>query len=49
MLLAAKSMALAGWDLLMQPELVAQAKAEFEAAKKGQAYVTPLPEGAVPQ
>jgi aminobenzoyl-glutamate utilization protein B len=49
MLLAAKSMALAGWDLLTQPELVAQAKAEFEAAKKGQSYVTPLPEEAVPQ
>jgi hypothetical protein len=49
MLFAAKSMALAGWDLFTQPELLAQAQSEFEAAKKGKTYISPLPEGAKPQ
>jgi aminobenzoyl-glutamate utilization protein B len=49
MLFAAKTMALAGWDLLTQPDLLAKAQSEFEAAKKGKDYITPLPEDAVPQ
>jgi aminobenzoyl-glutamate utilization protein B len=49
MLFAAKTMALAGWDLLTQPDLLARAQGEFEAAKKGKDYITPLPEDAVPQ
>ncbi len=49
MLFAAKSMALAGWDLFTQPDLLARAQVEFEKAKKGKDYVTPLPEGSVPQ
>jgi hypothetical protein len=42
-------MALAGWDLLTQPDLLAKAHNEFEAAKKGKEYISPLPENAVPQ
>jgi hypothetical protein len=49
MIFAAKSMALAGLDLLTKPDLLADARAAFEKAKKGQAYQTPLPEGAFPQ
>ena len=49
MLFAAKGMALAGLDLLTKPELLAQAQAEFERARKGQTYVSPLPAEAVPQ
>ena len=49
MLFAAKSMALAGWDLLTRPDLLAQAQAEFHKAKKGKSYVSPLPEGARPR
>ena len=49
MLFAAKSMALAGWDLLTQPDVLALAQAEFEKAKKGKSYVSPLPEGATPR
>ncbi len=49
MLFAAKSMALAGWDLLTRPDVLAQAQAEFEKARKGKSYVTPLPEGVVPR
>jgi aminobenzoyl-glutamate utilization protein B len=48
-LFAAKSMALAGWVLFTQPELLAPAQSEFEAAKKGKTYISPLPEGAKPQ
>ncbi len=49
MLFAAKSMALAGWDLFTQPDLLAQAQVEFKKAKKGKDYVTPLPEGSIPR
>ena len=49
MLFAAKSMALAGWDLFTRPDVLAQAQAEFEKARKGKSYVTPLPEGVVPK
>ncbi len=49
MLFAAKAMALAGLDLLTKPDLLVQAKADFERAKDGQGYVNPLPEGAVPR
>lgn len=48
MIFAAKGMALAGWDLLTKPDLLAQAQAEFEKARKGKAYVSPLPDDAVP-
>jgi aminobenzoyl-glutamate utilization protein B len=49
MLFAAKSMALAGWDLLTRPDLLAQAQAEFKQARKGKQYVTPLPADAKPR
>lgn len=49
MLFAAKSMALAGWDLLTKPDLLAQAQAEFKQARKGKQYVTPLPADAKPR
>ena len=49
MLLASKTMALAGLDLFTNPDLWAEAQAEFAAAKDGKEYVTPLPEDALPQ
>jgi aminobenzoyl-glutamate utilization protein B len=48
MLFAAKGMALAGLDLFIKPDLLARAQAEFTGAKKGKAYVSPLPDEAVP-
>ncbi|MEM7334008.1 MAG: amidohydrolase [Chloroflexota bacterium] len=48
MLFAAKGMALAGLELFTNPELLAEAKAEFEKARKGKEYVSPLPDGTVP-
>ncbi|MEM7118093.1 MAG: amidohydrolase [Chloroflexota bacterium] len=49
MLLASKAMALAGLDLFTQPDLLAQAKAEFAKARNGKTYVSPLPADAKPQ
>ena len=46
MLLASKSMALAGLDLLTKPDLLEAVKAEFNEKRAGRDYVTPLPEGA---
>ena len=48
MILASKAMALAGLDLLTKPDLLAQAKADFDVARGGKVYVTPLPEGTLP-
>ncbi len=49
MLFAAKSMALAGLDLLTKPTLLAAAQAEFERARGDKTYVSPLPPEAKPQ
>ncbi len=49
MIFAAKAMALAGFDLLTKPELLAQAKAEFERARGGRRYLSPLPPEATPK
>ena len=49
MMFAAKTMALAGLDLLTKPDLLAAAKAEFERARAGRNYVTPLPPDARPK
>lgn len=49
MLLAAKSLALAGLELLTRPDLRAAARAEFDRRKGGRPYVSPLPEGAKPR
>ncbi len=49
MLLAAKTMALAGCELLMDADLLAAAKAEFLAARGDATYVTPLPPEATPK
>ena len=49
LLFAAKGMALAGYDLLTKPDLLVQARAEFEEARKGKTYVSPLPDKAAPQ
>ena len=49
MIFAAKSMALAGLDLLTKPELLAGAQAEFERVRGGKDYVTPLPPEATPK
>jgi aminobenzoyl-glutamate utilization protein B len=48
MLLAAKTMALTGLDLVTRPDVLAEAKAEFARRKGGRPYVSPLPEGALP-
>ena len=49
MIFAAKIMGLAGLDLLTQPELLASARAEFDASRAGRAYVSPLPPDATPK
>ncbi len=49
MLFAAKTMALAGLDLLTKPATLAAAKAEFERERAGREYVSPLPPEARPQ
>ncbi|MGB1252116.1 MAG: amidohydrolase [Candidatus Promineifilaceae bacterium] len=49
MLLASKAMALAGYELFTDADLLAQAKVDFDKARDGQDYVTPLPEGTMPQ
>jgi aminobenzoyl-glutamate utilization protein B len=49
MLLAAKALALSGFDLLTQPELLAAARAEFTRRKNDRPYVSPVPEGALPR
>ena len=49
MLFASKAMALAGLDLLTKPDVLAQAKADFETALDGREYMTPLPPEAKPQ
>ncbi len=43
-----KAMALAALDLETRPDVLQAARAEFEEKTKGQKYVSPLPEGAVP-
>ncbi len=49
MIFAAKTMALAGLDLLTKPTLLASAKAEFGIARDGREYVSPLPPDATPK
>ena len=49
MLLASKAMALAGLELFTDADLLERAKADFHKARNGKAYVTPLPEGTMPQ
>ena len=49
MIFAAKAMALAGFDLLTTPALLASAKAEFDKARNGREYVSPLPPEAKPK
>ena len=49
MIFAAKAMALAGWELLTDADLLAAAKAEFQAARGDADYVTPLPPDATPR
>ena len=49
MIFAAKAMALAGLDLLTRPAMLASAKAEFEQARAGREYVSPLPPQATPK
>lgn len=48
MLFAAKTMALAGYDLMTKSDLREKAKAEFEAAKAGREYISPIPDGTIP-
>ncbi len=49
MMLAAKAMALAAFDLEVKPDTLKAAQDEFQRKTGGNAYVSPLPEGAVPQ
>lgn len=48
MLHAAKAMALTAFDLMTKPDLLAAARQEFAEATEGKAYVSPLPDDAVP-
>lgn len=49
MLFAAKALALTGLELMTKPDVLAAARAEFEADQKGKQYVSPIPEGTVPR
>ena len=49
MLFAAKTMALAALDLLLDADLLARAKAEFSESRGDFRYTTPLPPGATPK
>jgi aminobenzoyl-glutamate utilization protein B len=49
MLVAAKTLGLAGIELLKKPELVAKAKEVFEKQTKNNPYASPLPPGAKPK
>ena len=49
MIFAAKAMALAGFDLVTKSELLAEARAEFDRARAGRTYVSPLPPEATPK
>ncbi len=46
---AAKAMALTGLELMTNPATLQAAQDEFKKSSGGKKYVTPLPEGAVPQ
>ena len=46
---AAKAMALAGLELLVNPELLACARADFDRQRNGKSFVSPLPDDAVPR
>lgn len=48
MLLAAKTIALTAAELFERPELVEQAKAEWEKSMNGEKYFCPIPEGVKP-
>ena len=48
MLVAAKSMAILGGDLFMNPQLVRDAKADFARQMKGRTYKSEIPEGQKP-
>ena len=49
MLLAAKAMAIAAADLVLNPTLLAEAKAEFAESTKGRPYESPIPAHVVPR
>ncbi len=49
MMVAAKTMALAVVDLETKPEILKTARHEFEKVTDGKKYVSPLPEGTMPQ
>jgi aminobenzoyl-glutamate utilization protein B len=49
MMLAAKAMALAAFDLEVKPDVVQAAQEEFKRKTGGKAYLSPLPEGTVPR
>jgi aminobenzoyl-glutamate utilization protein B len=48
MLFAAKALALAAFDLLTKPDLLAEVKTEFAQKSKGKKYVSPIPENGYP-
>lgn len=49
MIFAAKAMALAGLDLLTEPDLLGAARSEFDRVRGDKTYVTPLPPAATPK
>lgn len=48
LLLAAKGMALAGYQLLTRPDLLEAVKVDFDKARAGRTYQSPLPKNAKP-
>ncbi|MDZ4720968.1 MAG: M20 family metallopeptidase [Roseiflexaceae bacterium] len=48
MLLAAKTLALTGLDLLTKPDVLAAAQAEFKHKSNGKPYISPVPDGTLP-
>jgi aminobenzoyl-glutamate utilization protein B len=48
MLHAAKAMAILAARLVAEPDRLAQARQEFDQARAGQRYMTPLPAGLAP-
>jgi aminobenzoyl-glutamate utilization protein B len=49
MMLAARAMALAAFELEVRPDILKAARDEFEQKTDGREYVSPLPEGTVPR
>jgi aminobenzoyl-glutamate utilization protein B len=48
MIYAARAMALFGLKVLTEPNIVKEAKAEFDIEAAGEPYICPIPDGILP-